>query len=81
VCPGPIVTALRETSREILGHGAPDMSRGLGMATPEKLREVVPLGAKGVPEDIGRAAVFLASTDSDYVNGHTLVVDGGWVAH
>jgi NAD(P)-dependent dehydrogenase (short-subunit alcohol dehydrogenase family) len=81
LCPGPIVTALRETSREILGAGAPDMSRGLGMSSPERLRDIVPLGAKGVPDDVARAAVFLASPDSDYVNGHTLVIDGGWVAH
>jgi NAD(P)-dependent dehydrogenase (short-subunit alcohol dehydrogenase family) len=81
LCPGPIVTALRETSREILGPGAPDMSRGLGMSSPERLREVVPLGAKGEPDDVARAAVYLAASDSDYVNGHTLVIDGGWAAH
>jgi NAD(P)-dependent dehydrogenase (short-subunit alcohol dehydrogenase family) len=81
VCPGPIVTSLRETSREILGEGAPDMSRGLGMANPEKLREVVPLGAKGEADDVAHAALYLASSDSDYVNGHMLVVDGGWIAH
>ena len=34
-------------------------------------------GAIGQPEDIGRAAVWLASDDSDYVHGQTLFVDGG----
>ncbi len=34
----------------------------------------------GKPEDISRAAVYLASRDSDFVNGEVLTVDGGWVA-
>lgn len=37
-----------------------------------------PLGRFGKPEDIAHAAVFLASSDSDFITGHTLVVDGGW---
>ncbi len=37
-----------------------------------------PLGRRGDPEkDIGRVAVFLASADSDFMTGHTLMVDGG----
>jgi NAD(P)-dependent dehydrogenase (short-subunit alcohol dehydrogenase family) len=35
----------------------------------------------GVPEDIGRAAVFLASEDSRYVTGHNLAAEGGWLVH
>ena len=38
---------------------------------------LVPYGRIGEPEDIGRAAVWLASDDSDYVVGTTLFVDGG----
>jgi NAD(P)-dependent dehydrogenase (short-subunit alcohol dehydrogenase family) len=81
ICPGSIATNLRETSREVLGPGAPDMNRGVGASSPEKIREIVPLGTRGAPEDVANLAVFLASGESDYVNGQTFVVDGGWVAH
>jgi 2-dehydro-3-deoxy-D-gluconate 5-dehydrogenase len=40
----------------------------------------IPAGRWGTPGDIAGAAVFLASSASDYVNGHILVVDGGWLA-
>jgi len=40
----------------------------------------IPAGRWGEAEDIGGAVVFLASSASDYVNGHVLVVDGGWMA-
>ena len=40
----------------------------------------IPQGRWGVPEDLGGAAVFLASPAAAYVHGHTLVVDGGWLA-
>lgn len=40
----------------------------------------IPTGRWGRPEDLVGAAVFLASGASDYVNGHVLVVDGGWLA-
>jgi glucose 1-dehydrogenase len=48
--------------------------------TPEaekKLLELIPYGRVGMPEDIGKAAVWLASDESDYVTGTTLFVDGG----
>ena len=37
----------------------------------------VPLGRLGIPDDLGKAAVFLASDDSAYVTGIELFVDGG----
>ena len=40
----------------------------------------IPAGRWGEPADLAGAAVFLASRASDYVNGHVLVVDGGWMA-
>lgn len=45
-----------------------------------QILERIPTGKWGRPEDIGGAAVFLASAASDYVNGHVLAVDGGWLA-
>lgn len=48
--------------------------------TPEALDSLltlIPYGRIGVPDDIGKAAVWLASDESDYVNGQTLFVDGG----
>ncbi|HEY2388888.1 MAG TPA: glucose 1-dehydrogenase [Candidatus Binatia bacterium] len=48
--------------------------------TPEaeqRLLALIPYGRVGVVADIGKAAVWLASDDSDYVTGHTLYVDGG----
>lgn len=49
-------------------------------STPEALEELyklIPYRRIGEPEEIGRAAVWLASDDSDYVHGVTLFVDGG----
>jgi glucose 1-dehydrogenase len=43
----------------------------------DKLLKLVPYGRIGEPGDIGRAAVWLASDESDYVVGTTLFVDGG----
>ena len=42
--------------------------------------ERIPAGRWAQPADMGGAAVFLASSASDYVNGHILAVDGGWLA-
>ena len=45
-----------------------------------QILERIPAGRWGDPGDLGGAAVFLASAASDYVNGHILAVDGGWLA-
>ncbi|MBE1528182.1 2-deoxy-D-gluconate 3-dehydrogenase [Sphingopyxis sp. OAS728] len=45
-----------------------------------QIMERIPAGRWGDPSDIGGAAVFLASSASDYVQGHILAVDGGWLA-
>ena len=45
-----------------------------------QIMERIPAGRWGKTSDLGGAAVFLASAASDYVNGHILAVDGGWLA-
>jgi 2-dehydro-3-deoxy-D-gluconate 5-dehydrogenase len=45
-----------------------------------QILERIPTGRWGKPEDIAGAALFLASPASDYVTGHILAVDGGWLA-
>lgn len=50
---------------------------------PERSQEIlerIPAGRWGKPEDLQGPAVFLASPASDYINGFTLAVDGGWLA-
>ncbi|NVM03269.1 MAG: SDR family oxidoreductase [Candidatus Helarchaeota archaeon] len=49
---------------------------------PERYNEItsrIPMNRWGNPEDLKGAAVFLASDASDYITGHILVVDGGWM--
>jgi NAD(P)-dependent dehydrogenase (short-subunit alcohol dehydrogenase family) len=51
--------------------------------TAEKLARAaarIPRGTFGRPADIAAAVAFLASDDADYIHGHVLVVDGGWLA-
>jgi len=44
-----------------------------------QILERIPAGRWGEPTDVSGAAVFLCSAASDYVHGHVLVVDGGWM--
>lgn len=46
----------------------------------KEILDRIPAGRWGTPEDLAGAVVFLASQASDYVNGYTLAVDGGWLA-
>lgn len=58
-----------------------EMTRDL-FADPDvrkQLLERVPLGRIGTVEDIAAAVLFLSSEASNYITGHTLFVDGGWV--
>jgi NAD(P)-dependent dehydrogenase (short-subunit alcohol dehydrogenase family) len=80
VCPGPILTGLRQHSQDILGPDVPDMS-GRGVAVnDDQIRGLVPVGRRGTVEDIASAVCYLASDEAGYITGHAMVVDGGWRA-
>jgi 2-deoxy-D-gluconate 3-dehydrogenase len=49
-------------------------------ARSKAILDRIPAGRWGTPGDVAGTAVFLASAASDYVNGHVLAVDGGWLA-
>lgn len=64
------------------GYFATDNTQAL-RDDPTRASEIlsrIPAGRWGKPEDLAGAVVFLSSSASDYVNGHVLVVDGGWMA-
>lgn len=64
------------------GYMATDNTQAL-QDDPERSRAIlerIPAGRWGSPSDLGGAAVFLASGASDYINGFTIAVDGGWLA-
>jgi 3-oxoacyl-[acyl-carrier protein] reductase len=62
-----------------------EQSEDPDLGIPEGLRNLavmmIPLGYAGQPDDVARATLFLASSDSDYVTGQTLVVAGGLYRH
>jgi NAD(P)-dependent dehydrogenase (short-subunit alcohol dehydrogenase family) len=80
VCPGAIPTSLRSHSQSILGPGVPDMSGRGVVVNDDQVRALVPAGVKGTVDDVAGAVAFLASPEASYINGHSLVVDGGWRA-
>jgi 2-deoxy-D-gluconate 3-dehydrogenase len=64
------------------GYVATDLTNAL-QNDPTRSRQIlerIPAGRWGSPQDVAGAAVFLASPASDYISGHILVVDGGWLA-
>ncbi|MFQ6110920.1 MAG: SDR family NAD(P)-dependent oxidoreductase, partial [Nitrospinota bacterium] len=69
VSPGPIATEflLARFEREPGGR--------------EERLSKVPCGRLGTPEEVADAALFLASGEASYIHGHSLVVDGGYIAH
>jgi len=64
------------------GYMATDNTKPLreDPARNRAILERIPAGRWGKPEDLQGVAVFLASSASDYLNGYTIAVDGGWLA-
>jgi len=67
ICPGWIRTPITE-------------SRLNDPESRERMIATVPLGRVGVPEEVAEAAIWLCSEAASFVTGHTLVVDGGFLA-
>jgi 2-dehydro-3-deoxy-D-gluconate 5-dehydrogenase len=67
IAPGYVVTATTSALREDPTRSAQILAR-------------IPAGRWAEPEDVAGSAVFLASPAADYVHGHVLVVDGGWLS-
>lgn len=64
ICPGAIKTPINKVAWE-----TPDAYN--------RLMQLIPYDRIGMPEDIGKLAVFLASDDSDYITGASIFIDGG----
>lgn len=61
------------------GYIQTGMTDELDNKVKDKVLEAIPLGRLGLPEDVANAVVFLASSNSDYITGHVVSVDGGMV--
>jgi len=68
ICPGVVQTPMIDR----FVHGEAQVRK--------QLTEKEPLGRVGEPDEIAAAALWLCSESASFVTGHSLVVDGGWVA-
>ena len=79
IAPGSITTV----GTEAITNAASEQMAAMGMTGEQMLQAFlarVPLARMGVPDDIGKVVLFLASGLSDYMTGHIVVVDGGYLS-
>jgi NAD(P)-dependent dehydrogenase (short-subunit alcohol dehydrogenase family) len=74
ICPGGIATAI---FAPVAGEISPELIDRIPGIVGPWLAAGLPLGRSGGPADIANAALWLASSESSFVTGHALVVDGG----
>lgn len=75
ISPGGIATGIFAKALGV----APDKADSYAEAAKKMMATMQPIPRAGLTDDIAKAAVFLASDDSSFINGHDLVVDGGVV--
>jgi NAD(P)-dependent dehydrogenase (short-subunit alcohol dehydrogenase family) len=75
ICPGGIATPIFGAALGVSGAEADRVAETMKVI----LTAFQPIQRAGLPEDIARAALWLASDDSSFVNGHALIVDGGLI--
>lgn len=85
-----IIALTKTTAKELSSRGicvnavAPgfiqtEMTAKLPVEIQEKMLSAIPLGRFGRPQDVAELCLFLASNESDYITGQTIIIDGGMV--
>lgn len=85
-----IIALTKTTAKELASRGicvnavAPgfiqtEMTAKLPAEIQEKMLSAIPLGRFGKPQDVAELCLFLASNESDYITGQTIIIDGGMV--
>ena len=83
-----LIGLTKSVARELAGKGvcvnaiapgyiATDMTEGLPEKAKEGIKQMIPMGRIGEPEDVAQVAVFLAGKGADYITGQVICVDGG----
>jgi NAD(P)-dependent dehydrogenase (short-subunit alcohol dehydrogenase family) len=62
---------------EVKQHGQENL--GTIQTATKAFLATIPMGRQGMPDDVARVALFLATEASDYITGTTIVVDGGYI--
>lgn len=80
IAPGPILTGIFGKGAGATDDAADHAADAAKDAFTTFIGRRLPMPRAGLPEDVAQAALYLASDASSFVNGHTLVIDGGLAA-